>query len=326
MKTNILKLMSVVTMVMLLATMPAAAAQNGGIAYQYSTGMASLTTDDIGVKVTAYNQVPHFHWWNVTSNETDYHVMFLKLFEANDTDNDGVFDPEVDKLVGVPYLLPAGNWDFSGFDAVEEDSVVTEVHFNFTTTETFTPPIPEIPGTPAQIPESFDVTIQIRVHIDTANPNEMKFDLILDGWVWTYEDSILVFQFTVTESNHGEDQGNNVPPEFAQDENRFQFGEGYLEFAEEAKAGNANVPVAGAYGEGTGDEAGQSVYLAFEYFGNETLEYDPTIGISSTSGDDGTSGDGGTGDLSDLFDNQFILLAGGIFVIVLVIAVVKLRK
>ena len=324
MKNTKLKLMSIIAIAALLATVPAATAQGSGIGYQYSSGMASLTTDQIGIKITAQNQVPHFHWWNVTSPGNDYHVMFLKLFEANDTNGDGIFDPEVDRLIGIPYLLPSANWEFSGFDTVEEDSVVTEIHFNFTTTETFTPPEPTTPTTtvPSQMPESFDVTIQLRVHINTANPEEMKFDLILSGWVWTYDDSILVFQFTVTESEHGEEQGDTEPPEFAQEGNRFEFGEGYMEFAEQAQAGNATnpvtIPVTGNTGEGTGDELGKSVYLAFGYFGNETLEYDPTLGISSSSDD----GDGGL--LLD--NNQLLLFAGGIFAIVLVIAVVKLKR
>ncbi len=334
MKTATLKLMSLVMAAILLASVPAAIAQGNGIGYQYSSGMASLTTEKIGVRVSAYNQVPHFQWWNVTSPGNDYHVMFLKLFEANDTNGDGIFDPEVDRLVGVPFLLPSGNWNFSGFQTVEEDSVVTEVHFNFTTTETYTFTTPTTPTTvPSQTPSSFDVTIQIRVHINTANPEEMKFDLILSGWVWTYDDSILVFQFTITESEHGADQGVVEPSTFAQEGNRFQFGEAYMEFAQQAEAGTTAIPVNGTSGEGTGDEAGTSVYLAFGYFGNETLEYDPILGISSTS-DDGTddgsadgSDDGSDGSIGQILgDNQLLLFAGGIFVVVLVIAVLKVKR
>ncbi len=180
--------------VVLLASVPYVAAQQSGIEYQYATGMVSLTTDDIGVKVTAYNQVPHFHWWNVTEPGTDYHVMFLKLFEANDTDVDGAFDPEIDRIVGVPYVLPSSNWEFSGFNVIEQESVASEVHFNFTATETY---VPTLPTLPIGMPASFDVTIQIRVHIDLTNPHEMKYDIIISGWAWAYEDSILVFQFTV---------------------------------------------------------------------------------------------------------------------------------
>ena len=304
--------------VVLLASVPYVAAQGSGIEYQYATGMVSLTTDDIGIRVSAYNQVPHFHWWNASSPGTDYHVMFLKLFEANDTDDDGAFNPETDRIVGVPYLLPAGIWDFSGFVTEEEDSVVVEVHFNFTTTETFTPtvPITTTPTIPAQVPDPFDVTLQIRVHMDVNDPHEMKFDIVISGWSWTYDDSILVFQFTVTESEHGADEGTDGPPEFAQDGNRFEFGEGYLEYAEQAQAGESVVQVRGVTGEGTGDEAGESVYLAFAFFGAETLEYDPIIGISPTEDGNG----------HDIDYNQLLLMAGGVSIIVLVIIIAKMKR
>ena len=46
--------------VVLLASVPYVAAQGSGIGYQYATGIVSLTTDDIGVRVSAdisaYNQ------------------------------------------------------------------------------------------------------------------------------------------------------------------------------------------------------------------------------------------------------------------------------
>jgi hypothetical protein len=313
------QLMVALAAVVLLASVPYVAAQGSGIEYQYATGMVSLTTDDIGVRVSAYNQVPHFHWWNASSPGTDYHVMFLKLFEADDTDDDGAFDPETDRIVGVPYLLPASIWDFSGFVTEEQDSVVVAVHFNFTTTDTFTPtvPITTTPTIPAQVPDPFDVTLQIRVHIDVNNPQEMKFDIVISGWSWTYDDSILVFQFTVTESEHGADEGTDEPPEFVQDGNRFEFGEGYLEYAEQAQAGESVVQVRGVQGQGTGDEAGKSVYLAFAYFGDETLEYDPIIGISPAAED---------GNGLDIDYNQLLLMAGGVSIIVLVIIIAKMKR
>jgi len=299
--------------VVLLVSVPYVAAQGSGIEYQYATGMVSLTTDDIGVRVSVYNQVPHFHWWNASSPGTDYHVMFLKLFEANDIDDDGAFDPETDRIVGVPYLLPSSNWEFSGFDIVEQDSVASEVHFNFTATETY---IPTLPIPPVEMPDSFDVTIQIRVHIDLANPHEMKYDIVISGWTWAYEDSILVFQFTVTESEHGADQGTIEPTGLSQEGNRFGFGEGYMEYAEQAQAGESVVQVQGVEGPGIGEEIGKSIYLAFEYFGDETLEYDPILGI--TTGEDSNS--------FGIDYNQLLLMAGGVSVIVLVFIVANMER
>lgn len=327
MKANHSRIAAALAAMALLALVPIAAAQEQGIQYQFNEGLASLTTDQIGVKVTAYNQVPHFHWWNATSNETDYHVMFLKLLEVNDTDGNGEYDPETDTIVGAPYLLPAGVWDFSGFETVEEDSVVTEVHFNFTKTENFTLPTPTTTTTTAQAPTNFEVTMQIRVHIDTSNPHEMKFDIVISGWKWASEDSMLVFQFTVTQSEHGEETGTDEPPEFVQEGNQFQFGEGYMEYAEEAIAGETPIEVKGTYGEGTGGEDGQSVYLAFQYFGNETLEYDPILGVSSGTTDDGDGDGDGTDIIPDLVtSDQLILIGGVVAVVVLAAVIIKLKR
>jgi len=304
----------------LVASLPLVTAQGNGMQYQHSQGMVELSTDEISVKVTAMNQVPHFHWWNASDPGADYHVMFLKLFEATDNNTDGSYDPENDSLVGAPFALPSSGWDFSGFET-EEDSGgnVTAVHFNFTTTETFEPPVT---GPGPGMPE-FDATIQIRVHMDMENPDQMKFDLVVDGWEWAQEDSMLVFQFTISESEHGQNQGNREPSEFAKEGNKFEFGGAFMEYAEEASAGEHQVQVRGTYGQGPEGEAGKSVYLAFEYFGNETLEYDPTIGVSTVS-DGGDTTDNGTGDGGLGIDyTQLAILGGGITLVVLVILAFK---
>ncbi len=305
------QLIAALAALVLFASMPYVTAQGSGIEYQYALGMVNLTTDDIGVRVSAFNQVPHFHWWNASVPGTDYHVMFLKLFEANDIDDDGAFNPETDRIVGVPYLLPSSNWNFSGFDVVEQDSVASEVHFNFTVTETY---IPDISGLPIEMPVSFDVTIQIRVHIDVANPQEMKFDVIISGWTWAHEDSILVFQFTVTESTHGADQGTIAPSGFSHEGSRFNFGEGYMEYVEYAQAGESMVQVQGTHGQGTGEESGKSIYLAFEYFGDETLEYDPIIGIIPIA------------DSFGIDYNQLLLMVGGVSIVSLVILAARMKR
>ena len=85
---------------------PLAAAQGNSIQYQYSAGIVSLTTEDISIKVTGNNQVPHFHWWDPNNPTIDYHVMFVKMFEANDTNADGIFENSTDHMIGAPFALP----------------------------------------------------------------------------------------------------------------------------------------------------------------------------------------------------------------------------
>jgi len=296
---------------------PLAAAQGNSIQYQYSAGIVTLETNDIAIKVTGNNQAPHFFWWDPDAPDVDYHVMFVKIFEANDTNSDGVFENGTDHIIGAPFALPTTNWEFSDFLVEDDGENVTAVHFNFTTTAEHDPR-PEgagmdfgmLPSLPA-----FDVTIEIRVHIDATNPGEMKFDLVVDGWNWTYENSILVLQFTVTESAHGQLQGSDAPSGFQRDGTMFQFENGYFQYNDTALAANNTLQVKASYGEGIGLEAGESIYLAFENFGNETLEYDPTLGIESS----GTS----TGYVPD---TMTLALIGGAVVVLLLVAVIVRRR
>ncbi|MGY5872233.1 MAG: hypothetical protein RTV72_08320 [Candidatus Thorarchaeota archaeon] len=298
-------------------SLPLAAAQGSSLEFQYSAGIVTLTTDDIDIRVTGNNQAPHFHWWDPNTPDVDYHVMFVKMFEANDTNADGVFTNGTDPMVGAPFALPTTNWDFSGFEEEGEGGNTTAVHFNFTTTTEFDPR-PEGPGMDyGSLPSmpAFNVSIEVRVHLDLANPGEMKFDLVVDGWTWTYEDSILVLQFTVTESAHGNLQGDDSPNGFQRDGTKFQFENGYFEYNETALAANNSLEVKASYGEGIGMEAGQSIYLAFAYFGNDTLEYDPILGMEASTVTTGF-----------VLDTMTLALIGGVVVVLLLVVVVVRRR
>jgi hypothetical protein len=294
---------------------PLAAAQGNSIQYQYSAGIVSLETDDIAIKVTGNNQAPHFHWWDPNTPNVDYHVMFVKMFEANDTDANGAFDNATDHIIGAPFALPTTDWEFSGFETEEDDGNTTAVHFNFTTTTEYDPR-PEGTGTDyGNLPSmpAFNVSIEVCVHLNLSMPGEMKFDLIVDGWEWTYEDSILVLQFTVTESAHGQLQGTDAPNGFQRDGTKFQFDAGYFEYEENAYAANNTLQVKASYGEGIGQEAGESIYLAFENFGEETLEYDPILGVEAS-----------TAGLP--LDTTTLALIGGAVVVLLIVVVAVRRR
>jgi hypothetical protein len=295
---------------------PLAAAQGNNAEYQYSAGIVTLTTDDISIKVTGNNQAPHFHWWDPNTPTVDYHVMFVKMFEANDTDADGIYTHGTDTMIGAPFALPTTGWEFSGFIADEVGDNITAVHFNFTTTTEFDPR-PEGTGTNySSLPNlpAFNVSIEVRVHLNLSTPGEMKFDLIVDGWAWTYETSILVLQFNVTESTHGEVQGDQDPTGFHKTGTMFQFENGYFQYEPTALAANNSLQVMASYGESTGQEAGEAIYLSFENFGNEILEYDPIIGIESA-----TSG-------GIVLDPMTLGLIGGAVIVVLLIAMIVRKR
>ena len=265
---------------------PLAAAQSTGILYQHSAGIVSLETDDIALKVTGNNQSPHFHWWDPNNPTVDYHVMFVKMFEAGDVNTNGVYDNGVDTMIGAPFALPTVGWDVSDFETVEDNGNTTEVHFNFTTEATFDPR-PEGTGVDfGNLPSlpSFDVNVSVNVHMNLSNPGEFKFDLVVEGWSWTYEDSILVIMFTVTESAHGQSQGDTDPSGFHKVGTKFQFENGYFEYEETALAANNTLQVKASFGDASGGYSGNAVYLAFENFGDETLEYDPVLGVSPSTG------------------------------------------
>ncbi len=313
MNTNKGFVISTIAILMLMVGVPLAAAQNNGLQYQESAGIVRLTTEDIDIRITGVSEVPHFHWWDPDNPNVDYHVMFVSMFEANDTNSDGIFENGVDARIGAPFALPTTDWEFSGFLEETDGENVTAIHFNFTSTETHDPRptggseygnLPDLP--------EFDVTIQLRIHLDLETPGEFKFDVIIDGWDWTYDDSILVMQFTVTQSAHGQLQGDVDPEGFHKTGTKFEFNNGYMEYNETALAAQNTLEVKASYGEGIGEEAGESIYLAFEYFGNETLEYDPIIGITSSD---------------TLPVDTTLLLVGGIIIVIIVVAVLfKMKK
>ena len=254
---------------------PLAAAQSSGILYQYSAGMVSLETDDIAIKVT-----------------------------GNDTDN----------MIGAPFVLPTVGWDFSGFETVEDNGNTTEVHFNFTTEATFDPR-PEGTGTDyGNLPSlaSFDVNVSVNVHMNLSLTGEFKFDLVVEGWSWTYEDSILVLMFTVTESAHGQSGGDTDPTGFHKVGTKFQFENGYFEYEETALAATNTLQVKASFGDATGDYSGNAVYLSFENFGDDTLEYDPILGILPSE--------------PGILDPMTIGIVGGVAVIAILAIVLVRRK
>jgi hypothetical protein len=293
--------------------------------YEESLGVITITTGEIGVRVGANGEVPHFSWWNETNPGTHYHVMFNRLFEANDTNENGIFDPRIDHLVGAMFGLPMADWEFSGFVTEEQNDVITAIHFNFTNTETYDhhrpgmmttmPGMHEMPGHT----NPMDVEIQIRVHFYLATPDQFKFDLRISGWEWTNTDSILVFQFTVGESDRSRDTIDRDVGRIDHEGTRFTFGNAWMEYEQHAFAGNAShqVQVRASHGDPLRIGEHKPIFIAFEYFGDETLDYDPILGISPLAT---------TWTFLGIDYNQLVLLAGGFSVLAILVIAVKYRN
>jgi len=88
-----------------------------------------------------------------------------------------------------------------------------------------------------------------------------------------------------------------------------------MECAKYAFTGNGThqVQMKASHGNTEQNQESKSVYLAFEYFGNETLDYDPTLGVLSTA--------------ANPLDITTMLLVGGSAAAVIVVAalIVKMR-
>jgi hypothetical protein len=312
-------IIALLAVAMLGISLPSVAAQSYHLEYEHSAGIVSLSTDNLEIKVVGANEQPHFHWWSPTDPDLDYHMRFLSIYEVDDINDNGVYDHGVDPHISPMFMLPTTDWEFSGFETESEDGNITAVHFNFTSLTGFDPRPEGVEGnwTTYSDIDDMNVFVQILVHIDMDTPNEIKFDLVIDGWTWTRDDSLLVFQFVITESNHGDGEPENAPRYFHRTETKFEFSNGYVEYEPTALAARNTLSVGASYGETSGLLAGEAVYLAFPYFGNETLFYDPIIGINSDS----------SGLTDPLIDTPTLYIAGGVIGLVALVAIIlKVRK
>ncbi|MGY5860141.1 MAG: hypothetical protein RTU63_12285 [Candidatus Thorarchaeota archaeon] len=320
MQTHTKIIFAALAVIMLGVSLPSVAAQSQALQYEHTAGIVTLSTDDIEVRVVGANEQPHFHWWSPTIPDFDYHMRFLSIYEIDDYNENGVYDHGIDPHISTKFMLPTTDWEFSGFETVTEGGNITEVHFNFTSVSGFDPRPEGVTGewNNTWDPDT-DVFVQILVHIDMDRPGEVKFDLVIDGWSWVREnDSLLVFQFVITESNHGDGEPENAPRYFNRTANKFEFSNGYMEYEPTALAAQNTLAVNASHEQTTGLYAGESVYLSFPYFGNDTLFYDPIVGINS---DAVVPAD------APLIDTPTLYLAGAaIGVIALVAIVLKVRK
>lgn len=253
---------------------------NGFRLVKVSTGKLELRYDD------NWNS-PRFGIWNVTAATTVYQVSFWNVFEAYDNNSNGVFEPENDSLVGSWFHLPRG-FEFLGFDteevAVGMEDTVTALHFTLVKTRghlhenlsSVSDQITTIGGHSEQM----NITIELNVHFLLIEPDRFKVGIQVTGWKWTYINSLLVFQFTIRESESPLAAGRNTAI-IKHEGNRFVFGAGWIEYEETADRSNSSldVQVHASHGIGTDIEDAQSIYFAFQRFGNETLSYDPVLGI-----------------------------------------------
>ncbi|MHA1938559.1 MAG: hypothetical protein ACXABV_15760 [Candidatus Thorarchaeota archaeon] len=254
---------------------------NGFRLVKVSTGKFALRYDD------NWNS-PRFGIWNVTAPTTVYQVSFWNVFEAYDNNSNGVFEPEHDSLVGSWFHVPRG-FEFLGFeteDAAEGmEDIVTALHFTLVKTRahlhenltTMADKMHAISGHGEQM----NVTVELNIHFLLIEPDRFKVGIQVTGWKWTYINSLLVFQFTIREAESPLAAGRDTAT-IKHEGNRFTFGAGWMEYEHTADCSNSGLDaqVHASYGNGIDIDDAQSIYFAFQRFGNETLSYDPVLGIS----------------------------------------------
>jgi hypothetical protein len=247
-----------------------------------------------------------------------YDFAWSAFFEANDTNKDGTFTPGVDQHVGaiVPLTRRWDSWNYSDFLLEKEGEVgylqvshdpdltgmegLTALHVNHTASMTITHQhdflvgnIDDWPGVPGHT-RPMDIEIEIGVHFNLTPQDQFKLEFKVSGWDWTYNDSILVFILSphvrvFQPFNPEWDSVRNFTA-VKHVGSRFYFGEGFMEYAQSASAGNAThqVEVNASHGDVREDDLDPyhahyipSIFTAFENFGDETLVYDINLGIDS---------------------------------------------
>ncbi|MFW9850901.1 MAG: hypothetical protein ACFFF4_17375 [Candidatus Thorarchaeota archaeon] len=246
-----------------------------------------------------------------------YDFALSAIFEANDTNKDGVFTLGVDQLVGaiIPFSRRWDSWNYSDFLLEKEGEEgypqvihepeffemdeLTGMHVNYTANIT-TSHWDRLVVHPDDWPSvrghtrTMHIEIMIGVHISSATPDQFMLEFQLTGWDWMYEDSILVFIFSpYVRFDDSLDPDLDALRNFAainHEGNRMYFGGGYIEYPQIVSAGNGTdqVEVNATFADIDHDYWNPhygsdvtSIFTAFENFGDNTLDYTLNLGVVS---------------------------------------------
>jgi hypothetical protein len=267
---------------------------------------------------------PQFNFINSTAPLADdgsetfwYDFAWSAFFEANDTNKDGTFTPSIDQLVGaiVPLSFIWDSWNYSDLLLEKSGEVgyqrvsfrpdlpmmegITGFRLNYTANMT----IAHRDRVLVDIVDwdsvgghtrSMDIGIRIGAHFSSNTPDRFKLDYQISGWDWTYDDSILVFmlspQVRVTEIISIDFEPVRDFSDVKHEDNRFHFGQGFLEYTQNASVGNGTqqIEVKASHADIRDDywlpfyvQDIPVIFTAFENFGDEALEYNFDLGIDS---------------------------------------------
>jgi hypothetical protein len=234
---------------------------------------------------------------SAANERVTYHVQFYQLIEFNDTDQDGTYTSGGDLVIAPILAMAAIDWDFSGFITEEEDSVVTAVHFNFTLAA-------------VQVAGYDDLYVQLRCHVNTTHPDMMKFDIVIQGWPWTHNESYLALRWDLMVQAPGTLTYQHAH-QYHYENHTYTFDGAYFTYRNSANAGNDTVPVASSFED---KPERTQVYLVYQNFGNDLLVHDPEVGLSPTT------------PILDLLPLLLVVGAGALACVVLAAAIWVIRR
>ncbi len=278
-----------IAIAILISSLMVAADSDAHLEWDNEFRLVKVTTGKLELRYDDNWNSPRFGIWNVTAPTTVYQVSFWNVFEAYDNNSNGVFELEHDSLVGSWFHVPRG-FEFLGFETEETaegmEDIVTALHFTLVTTrahlhENLATMSDQMPSISCH-GEQMNITIELHVHCLLIEPDRFKVDIQVTGWKWTYINSLLVFQFTIREAESPLAAGSDIAI-IRHEGNRFSFGAGWMEYEQTADRSNSGLDaqVHATYGIGIDIDDAQSIYFAFQRFGNETLSHGSVLGISA---------------------------------------------
>lgn len=266
-----------------------------GIAAGNKNGVVTLQTDGLVIEIVGNSNIPSFFFW-APGNDTDtYKLSFDQVFEVTDSNANGIYDLGNDSVVPNTYAaLAAFNWDFSEFALTsDENNVTTAVDFNITS-------IADALYTQSGKPSS-SFEIQFRIHMNIANSNELKFDVVLNNYTFASDDAMLVLSYKLITAQKDQIQ---VKTQAHSNTSELKFGNAYFQSNSTAESDNSTTLGVGL---SHGDEEGSNkIYMAYEHF-NKSFVHDPTIGIKSTDSSANSTTDQNTGENSAKNIANFVL-------------------
>ncbi|TXT53863.1 MAG: exported protein of unknown function [Candidatus Thorarchaeota archaeon] len=298
------RLIYTVTIFTLLMMLPLVAASSTTIQYTLDSSGLDARLGAFGLFLRGSHS-PHYTYYDIVENNTDYHVLFVRMFEYTDSNHDGVYTQSADTPIGPVISLQSGIWVFSNFVTQEESGDVVKLDFQLTSLSgTFYPQQPEL-------------QLTLVNHLNVSNNASLKFDIILSGWEWHNSNNSLALGIVLSMGQHSTGQMNR--PTVHPGSGNVSFGNGYLLYPSVAQVDSKNVGVNVSVNGANPQNNGEQVYFCFPYF-SDTLEYDPTIGLFDISSVTTTQPSTPPGQ-PPLFDIPRIAVIGIGVTVVIVIAV-----